>query len=209
MSKFVSCLALAGLGVGGTAMADIVPIAPFTGAFQESFEAFQNYNDSGAPQDVNGPFEIMGGFGTASGGGDLYIVEPSGGAGFGMGGNGELIAADGTKAMGLNKDPGLIVITLGGAVDFGGYFSHYADTGIPITFEFFDEAGGLLGTDSMTINDSSGSLHWAGWHSTTPIATVTLGGSYIGGDALQASVPTPGVLALLGFGGLAAARRRR
>lgn len=206
MKTRLACLAIA--AAAGTAVAQVTPIGPFAGQLQESFESFQNYIDNpNFHEDTNGPFPIFGGNATMVG--PFTAIYEPGVADFGLGSNGFAQVVDGRKGAGLDNS-GTWTIQFGTpVVDFGGYWSHYPDPGNPITFDFYDAGGNLLGSDSATVIDGSGSLHWLGWNSVTPVSTVVVGGDYMVVDYMQANVPAPGALALLGLGGLAAVRRRR
>ncbi len=75
-----------------------------------------------------------------------------------------------------------------------------------------DSGGGLIDAVEFQYSHSDtqdGGLDWHGWSSTTAIGRVEFSGDYVVIDGLQALVPAPGAMALLGLGGLLGTRRRR
>ncbi|MBK7405513.1 MAG: PEP-CTERM sorting domain-containing protein [Phycisphaerales bacterium] len=206
MNSPIACLLCA--TIAGVATAGITPVSPFTGTLQETFESFQNIRDNpNVYQDASGPFPIF--LGAATMVGPSTAIYRPGYANFSLGSNGFAQVADGAQGAGLNG-LGAWTIRFGptGASDFGGYWSYLPDFHHNMSFDFYDPTGSLLGSDSLTVNDNSGALHWAGWTSTSPIATVVITGDFMAGDYLQANVPAPGALVLLGLGALGAQRRR-
>ncbi|MFG0244962.1 MAG: hypothetical protein ACF8MF_02785 [Phycisphaerales bacterium JB052] len=99
-----------------------------------------------------------------------------------------------------------------GATDFGGYFGT-ADILSGGNISFFDADDNLIETQSLELPLNN--WEWHGWHSDEAFTRVVIHGSTnpsapIVLDDLQVNyIPAPGALALLGFAGCAASRRRR
>lgn len=115
------------------ALAQLSATGPFTGQLSESFESFNNYIHGG----ISDTLTVFGGEGQFSsyptGTNQLYIVSPSNGASWGLGGNGMLNSVpDGVNGLGMEAigrphtawKPADVTLTFATAVtSFGGYFA--------------------------------------------------------------------------------------
>jgi len=209
-------------GIAAAASAQITPIGPFSGQMSETWESFTNYvNNPNFYEDAFGPISTFGGAASVSSpfsgqGGVIVIYEPIAGATFGLGSYGSAQVSDGTKGAGVNTGFPAAPMTINfntPIVDFGGYWGAadiFGNQTVPIVFDFYDASGGLIGSVTEQFgNKSDGSLDWHGYNSAVPVSTVVVTGDYLVNDGLQANVPTPAAGLVLGFAGLAAARRRR
>ncbi len=207
-------LCAASLALALPCRAQLSSIAPFTGDHSETWEGFADYFTG--PYYLNDPTDIMGGSASIANGLMVVYVDP-GAALFNLGDFGDASVSDGTKGMGVNGASQTTTITFDTAVDsFGAYWAYAYVSGDlvdPLTVEFLDAAGSVIGTDTITYA-GDGTLDWHGWASTTPIKTVKYTGNYAVIDGLQAGggtadVPEPGVLALLVGAGVAGVVLRR
>lgn len=102
---------------------------------------------------------------------------------------------------------------------FGFFVVNNRAATITPSFVVRDAAGGVMATQAFTGNLIDGSISnanttadygWVGFISDTPMASVSFSKeAAIFDDFIISTVPTPGALALLGFGGVAMLRRRR
>lgn len=208
-------MAVATLVVAGTAQGGfITEIDPFVGDLTETWEGFPNYQDG--PFFLDDPTDIMGGNASISNP-FMVVYEPGAGATFGLGSSGSAQVWDGTKGMGVNLGDQTVVITFDLPIfSFGAYWGAATRAGFPdpntIDVAFYDLDGGLIDTAAFQYSHSEtgdGGLDWHGWSSTTVIGRVEFTGDFVVIDGLQALVPAPGAVALLGLGGLLGFRRRR
>jgi hypothetical protein len=177
--------AVAALGIAAPALpaaAQITPIGPFSGVIQEDFETFPVGS-------LTGPISVFGG--AASMSGSLFVFGP--GQSYGLVNNGTAQPANGLNGFGLNSATNTATITFDPPVSqFGGYFSH-STSGVNRFEITFRVAGGAIfgGVQFQTILDPTGTLHWFGWSSTTPLASIEIGGRFTVTDFLQANPATP------------------
>ena len=205
-------LLVACLGVTSSATADIIPIDPFDGQFSEDFESYLNYNESGKLDTLS----IAGGAAEFSSNplnsNQLYVIDPNGGAGWGLGGYGTA-GTRGEQALGFFKGGTFIDVTLSladPASELGFYFVTADSQGTTMTASFFDIDGNQLGSDQIL--DSLGNVYvWAGWSSATGIASVRFTGNVapVLDDVQFNSIPGPAsALVLSGMLMLGVGRRR-
>jgi hypothetical protein len=173
------------LFVTASAAAQVTPIAPFLGEMKEDYTSFPiNWYHSG-------PMSIFDGEATlTSTSGWLWIFNATTSP-FGLGGssgNGFAQPYSGDVAFGHNTATGQAVIAFASPVsEFGGYWSHATggDNRFEVTFK--DSSGAVIDFVTHTVQDPTGNLHWFGWQSATPIASIEIGGRYPVNDFLQAS----------------------
>jgi hypothetical protein len=212
-------------------------VEPFSGALQESWEAFESYRPAdGIGPDVflENPTQVFAGFAFLSHP-KIAIYEVNSGSGAYLGSSGQAQAAHGIKGTGLGSTGPILPeyvesasITFARPLEsFGGYWGAYTaylfDPEI-IEFQFFDAADNLVGSDARPytrsfllseekmIFEADGKLLWAGWQFDAPVKRITFGGGFIVADFLQANpIPEPALAALLIAGALCIApiRRRR
>jgi len=196
-----------------SALAAVIPVGPFVGDLQESWESFPNFWDD-SDHFMDDPSFIFGGTAEIS---NAYMVvyEPPD-YGFGLGYYGNAQVVDGTKGHGLDTGWPASSATIDfddPVSQFGGYWGAADIDGyptVPIDFDFYDENGELI--DSVTVqygdDTGQGTLMWFGWSSDVGIETVVYSGSFVANDYLQATlVPEPAALALLALGVLVLRRR--
>jgi hypothetical protein len=194
--------------------AGIVTIDPFTGDHSEDFN---NLNSATTVQSLS----IFGGFATmqntTSGGALKYVLASKLGS--------ELVTA--RSAPFMAGQIGISLWTFSDPVsDFGGYFENNSRLDNAV-ITFFGVNGTTLGSLTVTDPKAAQAWTWNGWHSDTPIKSVTVSGNdsaffhgFIWFDDFQLNVapvsapaPEPGSWALLATAGLAAVpwtlRRRK
>lgn len=207
------------LGATATATAQISAIGEFTGALNEGFESFNNYNEnSGQGYD---PLVIMGGAATMSDSNpntlQTWIYEV-GTANWDLIDKGFAPAHTGTQGAGLwnNGQNGVVDLTfVSGMLRFGGWFNtadnrSFGGTNRILEVRFFDSADVQIGS-AQFVQPEGNPLEWHGWSSTVVFKRVEF--SYEIGpamDDLQADpIPEPASLAAVGLGFVALLRRRR
>jgi hypothetical protein len=164
------------------AVAQLSPIGPFTGDMQEDYETFP-------PGALASPATIFGGGATLTGPSNFIFAS----GGFGLVNNGFAQPFSGALAFGLNSATSLAIITFNTPVSqFGGYWSHSTNGVNRFELTFRDGGGAVIGQEFHSVADPSGTLHWFGWSSTTPIASIDIGGRFTANDFLQASGGGPG-----------------
>lgn len=194
--------------------AALVPILPFQGSLTETWELFPTVLQEG--YHLPSPSGIMDG-GASISSPRMTVYEP-GLLDFGLGSSGYAAVADGTKAMGSNGfEQSTVVVLAEPIVSFGAYWGAFTDTqfgGDPawVSVSFFDESGGLIGTELFSYSRSlygDGLLEWHGWSSTVPIKTITYTEDFVVIDGLQANpVPEPATLSLFVLASLLSRRCR-
>jgi len=189
----------------GVANAAIVPIGPFTGTYQDSFETqprmqFLPHYDVFLDEewDPHGDVNQLGsgqGLHITYNWGYYYTTYPHSGEVF----------------MGPTYGVGAEWVFDIPAVEFGGYFNtNYQSPGATATF--YDEDHELLATLPVQA-PNAGQWAWDGWACDPPVKYVEIWSNHGAGHIMQDDVqytpiPEPAALSLLGLGGLALLRRR-
>ncbi|MDI9641372.1 PEP-CTERM sorting domain-containing protein [Geitlerinema splendidum] len=180
----------------------------------EDFESFNNYQNGGIF--ASGPlFGGFANFASSTNSNIMWIIEPGGGAGWGLGGtNGAASAHGGAKAAGLfnNNNNQLLDLTFSNpVVDFGGWFVtvNLDQPDVPLTFAFFDSNNTFIGNDSVHTVD--GNYVWKGWTHAAGISRIEMRGNLapVMDDLQLNPVPEPATMIAAGIGLLAFARRRK
>lgn len=202
--------------VAVTANATITPIGQFSGAWSETFESFNNYQQGPFYQPE--PMVVMGGNASFDSVTDqLAVFEPSFGATFGIGGSGVAQPSDGVKGLGLDTILSSWTLTFGSDTnDFGAFWGAFTNTSGPTTVfvDFFDSSNVLVGSTTFDYdhqNTGDGILDWNGWNSDVAFRSVRVAADYLVVDGMQATnaVPEPATMSVLALGALAMLRRRK
>ena len=190
--------------------AQMVPIAPFYGSLQDSFEDYPDF--TGTNFVVEGS-QIFSGHATVSSAGQDMIIYHSddndGDFTFGLGTSGTAVAPElgGDQGLGALGDPDTVTMTFDKGLDaFGGYFgaTTYPLLGLTdpaiMTMSYFWGAN-LVGAQVFDYSHSStgdGKLDWHGYYTSTPFDVVTITGNGFALDDLHATyVPEPEPTSLL------------
>ena len=192
----------------GVANAAIVPIGPFTGMYQDSWETqprgqFLPHYDMwwDGSQYVGDVYKFGGGsqgLHITTGWGYYYTVYPRSGEVF----------------MGPTSNLGARYEFDVPAIKFGGYFcTNYQSSGATATF--YDENNNVLAVHPVKAPAGNSLWTWDGWEVTggPPMAAVEIvsdyGAGHIMNDDLEFTpIPEPATLSLLALAGLALLRRR-
>jgi hypothetical protein len=202
---------------GDAVAAAITTIGPFVGSLSETWESRPNYTIPTFHFEPS-PTTIMAG-GASITAANMAIYEPStvNLTNFIIGGVSAQVS-DGTKGLGVSSAAALATMVFAfGLSDFGAYWG----TGTPsngVTVRFFDQGGAPIGAPIFfsymrngAFPGGDGQLEWHGWHSDTPIKSLTFTGDFVAIDGLQAiPIPEPasGALLLAGLCWLASRRDR-
>lgn len=203
----------AALAFTAAATAQLTDIAPFTGGITDDFESYDDYV-------IAGNFDtlaVSGGAATfgsnPTGSGQLWIIDPAGGATWGLADYGTAGTNSGRQALGFYNSGTLVDVYLDftdPVIEVGFWYVTASVSGdSDMDVEFFDAVGDPIDTGRSL--DSGGSTYlWAGWSSTVPIHSMRFSGNVAPVvDDLQANVPEPTtLLSLLAGVALVAARRR-
>jgi hypothetical protein len=187
----------------------ITPVAPFAGAFHETFEQF-------SLREQLPSLSILGGTATLAGNNLFIYGENAATFGIGIPAAVDAQTADGEQGLGLDGSGDSATIMFATPVSaFGGFWG----SGSPsngVTFQFFDSANNLIGTIATPYQRNGafpggdGGLDWHGWIFATPVASVRFSGDFVVADGLQSTpVPEPGTLGFLGAALLLSARSLR
>jgi hypothetical protein len=204
---------------GSPALAGLIAVPPFAGAFSETWESFPASH--GEPiQYLPDPTPIMAGFATIANP-QMFVFDSL--APVGLGSSGPAQPSDGANAMTLSglAQTASIVFSQP-ALRFG---AHWGAVGSPFTpsigdpaliaVSFYDSSNTLVGTDVFPFSRTptgDGLLEWHGWASTIPFIRLTYTEDQVVIDGLQADlVPEPAALFPLVLGALSIAcpHRRR
>ena len=204
-----------GIGISAIAVssfAQLTSVGPFTGAYSEGFEEFNNY--SSGPYDS---FSIMGGAATMSSTTDsnlLWVYSPGTVADWGLGTYGFAQVHSGSNGLGLfsTDTNGVVTLTFANPMsEFGGYFADSSPQYPDASVLFYDVNGNQLG-GVQTLTNGSNVLSWLGWSSTAGIKTVRFSDGFAPAmDDLQANptaAPEPLTFCLVLAGAAAVVRRR-
>ncbi|MHC4217339.1 MAG: hypothetical protein ACYSU7_02675 [Planctomycetota bacterium] len=195
----VGALAVARAAGAGT----IVEVGPFAGTFSETWEGFDNYQDNPNTNEPS-PASILDGEATITVA-LMSIYEP-GVAEFLLGTSGAAQVADGVKGMGIgfeDFDTVALIEFETPVTDFGAFWG--AATGsifgdpAAIAITFFDLDAAPIDTVTIEYSHSAGgdgNLDWHGWHSQTPVGSITYSGNFVVIDGMQV-IPVPGPGGLL------------
>lgn len=209
--------------------AQMVPIAPFYGSLQDSFEEYPDFDGTDFFQEGSAIFQNHATVTSLNQDMIIYHAndndnDPT----FGLGTSGAAIAPDngGYQGLALFGFPDTATITFDkGLTAFGGYVGATTYDSLPLTdpavmtMNYF--AGStLVGTQTFDYSHSStgdGKLDWHGYYSSTPFDVVTISGNGIALDDLHATyVPEPEATSLLltaivcgGFAFVVSKMRRR
>ena len=184
----------------GTAGAAINPIGEFTGDMVEGFEGI--YSPGAYP----GPIPLFDGFATM----DDTLAHTCVIAYVWSGGGGVLYPYNG-NLFGGGVAGGEIIQFSSPVMQFGGFFGTVGPMAGG-TVNFYDEAGGLIETVSMTCNPAD--WIWQGWSSDVPFKSVEIIGANVPGVSTQLDdlrfsyLPEPSMLVLLTVGAGLVLRRR-
>ncbi|MBN2581947.1 MAG: PEP-CTERM sorting domain-containing protein [Planctomycetes bacterium] len=206
------------------ACAEVTPVGQFTGDYSEGWEDFTPYRTSPYYTYLPNGQAVLGGAGTISADTtDVMIVyRPGTTSTFRIGTSGQppygvAQVAEGFQGLGINSPDALITLEFSAPVcDFGAFWGA-STQGSPatITVDFYGPADQHLGTEQFSYNRSAfadGLLEWHGWHSDSPIASLTFSSEYLITDGLQANpVPEPATMGMLALSlsALLVRRRRR
>jgi hypothetical protein len=184
--------------------------AEFSGTLSDSFESYDDYVDLG----FNGYTElyVFGGAGFMQGDGPgMWVINPSNGANWGLGGNGSAFPRTGDKAMGAsnNSNDPVSLTFASPTTRFGAYFQTCdAGTYGDFEFSFYDADNNLIGTDAFTTPTND--YVWHGWEHAGGIKKIVMQGNAapVFDDMQADAVPEPSTMLALAIGGLALRRRR-
>jgi hypothetical protein len=204
MKKFLSFAALAYCSTSAFAFSQT---GPFTGTYSDNFESYPDYDNGGIYSNMS----VMGGFADFSAPDDeMLVINPSQGAGWGLGNNGFAMANSGNQALGLfNNDTAPITLTFSSAVtSFGGYWETCSANYGDLNASFYNAADQLIGTDSWV--QSGNAYQWRGWTDAGGISSVVFTGNAapVVDDIQALATPEPASFLPLGLGAAVVLRRR-
>lgn len=207
------------LSLGMDSEAQVIAIAPFTGALSETWESFPTTFDGNEHDFTPSPSFIMGGNATimhpamrvyqSSGTPYLHVLGTSGLA----------QTSDGIKAMTAGSFAQSVAIDfLSPQLAFGAYWGAWTHTVFgsdpaTLSVDFYDGSNQLIDTELFTYSRSiqqDGILEWHGWASDTPFSRIVYTGDYPTIDGLQATtIPEPAAIFPIALGAIVIRRRHR